>query len=68
MLSKPVKAHRIYCTLSIFTKLKCFEIIKAKCSLVRTEIFLIQSLGFIFSSLVATALCFLLVLEFPETY
>lgn len=67
MLSKPLKAQRIYCTLDIVTKLKRFEIIKAKCNLVMTEIFWIQDLGFISSLLVAPAFYFLLVIEFPET-
>lgn len=68
MLSKPLKAHRIYCTLYIFTELKCFEIIKAKCNLVMTENFFLNlRSGFYFSSLVASALCFVLVIEFPES-
>lgn len=67
MLSKPLKAHRIYCTLYIFTELKCFEIIKAKYNLVMTEIFFNLGSGFYFSSLVASVLCFVLVIEFPKS-
>lgn len=67
MLSKPLKAHRIYSTLYIFTELKCFEIIKAKCNLVMTEFFLNLGSGCYFSSLVASAPCFVLVIEFPES-
>ena len=51
---KCLKAHRIYCSLYIFTKLKCFEIVKGKCNLVMTEIFLVKDLSFIFSLTVAT--------------
>ena len=58
---KNLKAHRIYCTLYIFTKLKCFEIIKVKCNLVMTEIFLVKDLDFIFSHL--WLLCFVFFLQ-----